>query len=195
MPPINSNNTLLANLRQHWRSLTQGAVFILSVIGSFLVPPPAGVTGGDGKVWLRLAQFVMAVLLGLMTVATYKQRHPKFAGRWAAAAVAFLILAVGAFFGYQYLTSMCTCQYYGQTIVIGSAYTQQGQYYAGQNPGITCTGLLEDFVGKSEDVWTKDSITRCLFLMAGTYLSCVPLFGFCVMSLVQALYCASNKKT
>jgi hypothetical protein len=51
-----------------------------------------------------------------------------------------------------------------------------------------------DFVGKTEDVWTKDSIARCLFLMAWTYLSCVSLFGFCVMSLVQALYCASIKK-
>lgn len=87
------------------------------------------------------------------------------------------------------------CQYYGQTVVVGSVYTQQGQYYVGQNPGITCEGLLEDFVGKAEDVWTKESITRCLFLLAGTYLSCVPLFGFCVMSLVQALYCASIKKT
>jgi hypothetical protein len=191
---MKNDNRFLTNFRQHWRSLTQGAVLILSVIGSFLVPPPAGVTGGDGKVWLRLAQFVMAVLLGLMTVVTYKQRQRKFAGRWAAAAVAFLILAVGAFFGYQYLTSRYTCQYYEQTIVVGSVYTQQGQYYVGQNPGITCEGLLEDFVGKAEDVWTKESITRCLFLLAGTYLSCVPLFGFCVMSLVQALYCASIKK-
>jgi hypothetical protein len=96
---MKNDNRFLTNFRQHWRSLTQGAVLILSVIGSFLVPPPAGVTGGDGKVWLRLAQFVMAVLLGVMTVVTYKQRQRKFAGRWAAAAVAFLILAVGAFFG------------------------------------------------------------------------------------------------
>src|SRR5262245_21661978 len=133
---MKNNNTFLTSLRQHWQRLTQGAIFIFSVIGAFLVPPPAGVAGSDGKGWLRLAQFVMVVLMGLTVVATYKQRQRNRARRWAITAAACLILAVGAFFDYQYLTSLYTCQYYGQTLVVGSVYTQQGQYYVQQNPGI-----------------------------------------------------------
>ena len=71
----------LEQSRKSWTVLTQAAVWVLGVIGGFLLPPPVGAWPGEEKVWLRLAQFVVTVMIGLVlpllivTIRHLRQRH------------------------------------------------------------------------------------------------------------------------
>ena len=55
----------LGHLRRRWASLIQAGIAVLGIVGSFVLPPP--VSGPGEPVWRRLAQFVAALLIVLMT--------------------------------------------------------------------------------------------------------------------------------
>ena len=179
-------------MRKSWLTLAQAAVWLGGVLGGFLLPPPVGVSAGDEKIWLRLGQFILAVLLGLAFFAGRQWNQRRHALRWCAAALVFLLLAVAAFFRYQQLTLAWTGNYAGQRVVIGSAYTAQGVSYTTKNPSLSCDDLIFDFAGKTEDIWTRDSINRRRLLLAATYVSCLPLFTLCLIAVVQAVQCGRS---
>jgi hypothetical protein len=180
-------------LRRRWGLLAQGSLFILGVVGAFVLPPPIGGTGHENKIWLRLAGFIVAILLGAMVLLSLRWGDRKSTSWWGIAAIVLLILSVAGFFIYQHMVDNYICQYFGRALVIGDEYTKQAQLHISQNHGITCSGLLEDFVGNAEDVWTSESINRCRMSLSGAYLACVTLFSLCIMTMVQALYSISRK--
>jgi len=199
-----SHHTLkswLQESRKNWVTLTQIAVLILGVLGGFLVPPPPGLSETEDKAWIRLAQFVVTVLVGIVFVATYKRNQKRNSkgwwrdgrGWWIACAV-FLLLSVSMLFLYRHLTHKWTCEYFGDTVVIGSEYTPMGAHYIQQNSGIPCNQLLIDFAGGVDKVWTKESIDTKRLLLAGSYIGCIPLFTLCIISLLQALHTISVGK-
>ena len=187
-----SSRRWLQQARKSWLPLAQGGVWLGGILGGFLLPPPVGVSAADEKIWLRLGQFILAVILGLVFFAARRWRLPRHALRWCAAALLFLVLAVGAFFRYQQLTLAWTGNYAGLKVVIGSAYTSQGKSYAEKNPKISRDDLIFDFAGKTEDIWTRDSIDRRRLLLAATYVSCLPLFTICLIAVVQAVQCGGD---
>jgi hypothetical protein len=180
--------------RKSWVILAQGAAWLGGVLGGFLLPPPVGVSAGEEKIWLRLGQFVIAVVLGLVFFAARKWNQRRHALGWCGTALVFLLLAVGAFFRYQQLTMSWTGNYVGQKIVIGSAYTAQGLAYTATNPRISCDDLIFDFAGRAEDIWTRDSINGRRLVLAATYVSCLPLFAICLIAVVQSVQCGSRER-
>ena len=191
------NQRWLQQTRKSWLALTQGAVWLGGILGGFLLPPPVGVSASDEKIWLRLGQFIIAVVLGLVFFAARRWRQRRHGLRWCAAALLFLALAVAAFFRYQQLTLAWTGNYSGERVVIGSAYTAQGVSFCEKNPKISCDELIYHFAGETENIWTRDSINRRRLLLAATYVSCLPLFTICLMAVVQAIQCgggAARKK-
>ena len=183
----------LKDTKATWALITQFAVFILGVVGSFLLPPPGWASSGDNTIVVRLAQFIVAVLVGLIFLLIQKWNKKKHVGRWALFAILFLTLSVSAFFAYQHFLDVRTCPYARQTVVIGTEYTEHGRTYVKDNPGSTCTGLLEDFAGETEDIWTKDSINKSRYILAGLYILNLPLFTICLIAVVQALACSQAK--
>jgi hypothetical protein len=167
----------------------QGAIWVSGIIGSFLLPPPVGVLKEEHKLWLRLAQFIIAVLVGLLFILKRKWNKKSQVKWWSVISAAALVLSVACFTGYQYLLYSWTCNYNQQSVVIGTDYTPQGAYYVKQNPqGITCDELVADFAGKVEDIWTKRSINRARLILAGTYISCLPLFTVCLIAVLHAIH-------
>ena len=177
----------LRETRAVWAVLAQGAVWVGGLVGGFLLPPPVGISGGQDKIWLRFGQFFVAVLLGLVLFAALKWKQRKHAGRWWVVAAVSLLLAVVAFFQYQRLLYVWTGEYDGQQLVVGSEYTSQGRAYVEKNPNLPLTTLLEDFLGRPEDIWTRRSINYRRLMLAGVYVSCLPLFTLSVIAIVQAL--------
>lgn len=169
--------------------LLQGTIWVSGIVGSFLLPPPIGVLKDEHKLWLRFAQFVIAILVGLLFITKRKWNKKQHVKWWWIISAAALLLSVISFTGYQYLLYSWTCNYNKQRIVIGSEYTPQGVYYVKQNPqGITCDELVADFAGKVEEIWTKKSINRSRLILAGTYMSCMPLFTVCLMAVLHAIH-------
>jgi len=166
----------------------------MSLLGGFLLPPPVGISKDDEKVWLRLAQFAVAVLFGLMFTAARKWNKKKHARWWVWTSATLLLFSVAAMVWFQYISYSWTCRYNGKSVIIGTTYTIQGKYYVDRNPGISCEDLLEDFAGKPEDIWTRESINRHRIILAGTYISCVPLIAICIIGVVQALHITEKRK-
>ena len=183
----------LRQARKSWLTMSQGALWLGGVLGSFLLPPPVGTQAGEGKVWLRLGQFIVAVLLGLVFFLAQRWRASRYAIAWWMTALAFLAIAIGLFFRYQQLTIDWTGNYQGQKVVIGSVYTEQGASYVAENAGISTDQLIHDFTGKTEDIWQRNTIDRRRLLLAAAYVSCVPAFTICLIAIVQAIQCAAPK--
>lgn len=172
-----------------WALLTQGALWLLGVIGGFLLPPPVGMTAGDDQTWLRFAQFLVAILLGLVLFATFRWHLRRHASIWWLTAGGALLLGVVMFFRYQGLLYAWTGEYDGRLLVVGSEYTPQGRAYVERNPNLPLTTLLEDFLGRAEDIWTRSSINQRRMVLAGVYVSCLPLLVLSLIAVVQALHC------
>jgi hypothetical protein len=183
----------LKGTKRSWGLLAEVAVFIFGVVGGFVFPPP-GWASADDKTLVRLGQFIVAVLAGLIFLVVQRWNRKKHVRRWAALAGAFLVLSVLAFFAYQHLLDTRTCLYARKQLVIGTQYTIHAETYARDNPNSTCTSLLEDFAGQAEDIWTKDSINNSRYILAGVYILTLPMFTVCIISVVQALYCSQSNR-
>jgi len=184
----------LQQSRKSWVALTQATLWLFGILSGFLLPPPVGVLASDEKVWLRLGQFIVAVVLGLVFFAVRRWDQPRHALRWCGVAVLFLAIAVTVFFRYQHLMLAWTGIYNKERVVIGSEYTAQGQAYTEKDPDISLDNLIFDFGGEIENIWTHKSISRRRLILAATFEACLPLFTICLMSVVQAIQCGARTK-
>jgi hypothetical protein len=187
MNPRFTNSRWLAAARKSWLLLAQGALWLAGILGGFLLPPPVGVSAADEKIWLRLGQFIVAVVLGLEILAARRWHQPRHSLRWGAVSLLALVIGVGAFFRYQQLTLAWTANYSGDKIVIGSEFTAQGRTYTEANPKLSTDELVFKSAGKPGDIWTQQSIDRRRLVLAAIYVSCLPLFTICLIALVQAM--------
>ena len=194
MPARSDIQKWLQQSRKSWLVLAQGALWVGGVLGGFLLPPPVGILPSDEKIWLRLGQFIVAVVLGLIFFAAQRWNQPRHALKWCGVALLLLAVGLAAFFRYQQLTLAWTGIYDGDKVVIGSEYTPHGQSYVEQNPKISCEELISDFAGKTEDIWTHASISRRRLMLAATFESCLPLFTICLIAVVQAVQCGGARK-
>jgi hypothetical protein len=181
----------LRQTRKGWLVLAQGALWLGGILGGFLLPPPVGILASEEKLWLRLGQFIIAVVLGLVFFASRRWRQTRHALAWAGAASLFLALAVAVFFRYQQLTLAWTVNYVGQKVVVGSVLTPVGQADTQKNPGISNEDLVMDFAGRTAQIWTADSIDHRRLILAACYVSCLPLFTVCLITVVQAVACGA----
>ncbi len=181
------NRRWLQQARKSWLVLMQGVLWVGGVLGGFLLPPPVGVSADDEKTWLRLGQFIVAVVLGLEILAARRWNQPRHSFRWGAVALLALVIGVAAFFRYQQLTLAWTANYAGDRVVMGAEFTKQGRAYMEANQKISMDELIFNFAGKTEEIWTRDSIDRRRLVLAATYVSCLPLFTICLIALVQAM--------
>jgi hypothetical protein len=181
--------------QKSWQLLTQGAAWVLGLIGGFLLPPPAGMAGETDKTWLRFAQFFVAALIGLIFLGVLKWKLKKHAKGWWVAGFASLLSATLAFFAYQYFSAEWTVDYEGAKVVIGSEYTPYGQAYAATNASITAETLVANFtLPHLTEVWTRKSINQRRLKLAAVYVSCLPLFTVCVIAVVQAIRCFTGSR-
>ncbi|MGH7388589.1 MAG: hypothetical protein ACREM3_03940 [Candidatus Rokuibacteriota bacterium] len=153
-------------------------------MGTFVLPPPAALL--DETPWRRLAQVVAAVLIGLMFVATRRWRA-RGRAPWAWLALASLVLAVLATFGYDYLTRAWSCRYDDRRVIVGADYTEQARAHRQRDPGASCERLIQDFAGRLDDVWVGEGIRRRHSVLAALYVGAVALFTICLVTVVEAI--------
>lgn len=183
---------VLKRSQKSWVLLAQTAAWVVGVLAGFLLPPPIG-TPAESRVYVRFAQFVITVVIGLVLLAALRWKSKKHTFRWGATSALFLLLGTATFFGYQIFANRWTTQYNKQRVVIGDAYTAHGREYHEENPHLTPENLLMDNKGEAEKVWTRESLTQRRLLLAAMYVLAMPLFTVSIMSILQALQCAVAK--
>lgn len=162
-------------------------------MAGFLLPPPAGIVE-DSRVWVRFAQFVITMVIGLVLLGALRWKSPKYVLRWGTISMVFLALGSVAFFGYQVLVARWTVPYAKQRVVIGDRYTQYGREYLEQHPTLTPEDLVMHFSGKVERIWEPEPLPQRRLCLAVAYVVAMPLFTVSIMSILQAIHCAAGQK-
>ncbi len=188
----------LAGLQAAWAALLQGVIWLGGIIAGFLLPPQfeGRIVGGSISVenLSRLVQLVLAVLIGLVFVATRRSRPRRSPRFWMIWAVVLLFLAFGAYYLYLNLLDSWTCSYAGTKVVTGSDLTPHGAEYMQTHMDRSCRDWINDHIGEVEEIWTSTSIWRREVGLLLSYILAVPLFAFCIMSLLQGIVEAVRQK-
>ncbi len=184
---------ILKRSQKSWALLAQSAAWIIGILAGFLLPPPVGMTD-DTRVFVRFAQFVVTFIVGFVLLASLRWKSQKYSFRWAAMSLFSLVLGCVMFFGYQLFSARWTAEYNGQRVVTGGDYTAFGKDYRQENPNLTATDLVRDVAGDVEKIWTKESLTQHRLLLAAVYVFSMPPLTVAVMSLLQAIQCATSER-
>jgi hypothetical protein len=184
---------LLEQWRGSWVLLAQAAVWVLGIVAGFLLPPPVG-AGTESGMWVRFAQFVVTVVVGLVLLAALRWQRKKDTWRWALISVLALVLATGTFFGYQVCVAQWTVFSKGGQVVIGGELTEFGRTWRDEEPEKSLQEKVDDLAGQLTMVWTRESIEQRRLVLAGLYVLAMPLFTVCIIATVQAVRCAAPEK-
>lgn len=184
----------LHGTQRTWASLTKSGVWIAAVIGGFLLPPPVGADQFGEANWTRLAQFVIIVVVGLILVFTSKYKARKHTVGWALVAAVSILVAVASLFAYLNFAETWTTDYYGDRLVVGTELTELGKEYVTANEGVSTKTMVEDFAGRVDSIWARESIQRRQLVLGLVYLGALPAFTLAILSVVQALNCAKKRR-
>lgn len=179
---------------QYWNVLTQGATWIFSIIGGFLLPP-IGVLTTDEKSWMRLASLVTTALFGLAFVGCLKFKLKKHQKLWWLGSVILLLLSISLFLAYQRISYSWTCEYNYHRVLVGSEYTEQAARFIEKYGQQSCEFLLKSNAGEVGGIWTKESISTRRITLGGMYIGCVSLFTICIIGVIQAIFIATRRSS
>ena len=179
--------------RQRWAVLVEAGAWIFTVIATFILEPPLGLSPNENKTWKAFAKFITIILTAFVFVTAQLWGAKRYRRRWLLASVIFSLALLGSFFLYQTLQANWTCSYFGDSKVIGAELTIKGKDYLSKNPGASCEVLLQDFIGNTDDVWTKESLDRRRFALTLSYMACISLASCTVLSTLQAVRLAEYR--
>ncbi|AJE04072.1 hypothetical protein [Geobacter pickeringii] len=195
-PPLQENP--IRRVDQLWTMVLPVATLIMETVRSFWdTPPPdlAGVSSGSDRALYSFAQFVVAILLGLMVLPMTKwccrRVHAWFWGKVAALA---LVLAVVAFFSYQRLLAGWTVRHGTAVLYVGTEVRPEVKEFVRKNPDMGTAELLENAGWQPARIWTEHSLLHRRLVLAGVYILCTPLFAAAIMAVAQLMYCAGARE-
>lgn len=175
-------------LKKHWGFLSQIASIIAGIIGGILIPPSVlepVISTGRAK---GLAIFIVTVVVGLFLLISRRSKGQKAISRWLIATGFFLAFSIASFFIFLKVYADQTCMYAGHKVPIGTVYTAKGSSYVSENPHVNnCETLINDFVGKTNEIWTDESINNWRLILFALYLLTFVLMSLVVLSLIHLL--------
>jgi hypothetical protein len=180
---------LLSGIRRVWGHLVQLACWIAVAIGTFLPQPPlTSITAPPDRALRYFAQFVGAVLLGVIYILCLRWSRKEHVRRWVLITAVGLILTVSAFFGERAAREAWTCNYAGRVITIGGRLTKDAVLYRAGRP-LDCKDLLAFYGGEPSRVWEGAELRY--FWLSALMLTVWLGASICIMSVSQAVRIAS----
>lgn len=176
----------LSTLRRHWTRLAQIAVWAIAVLATFQMAPPRSTPAIDDASWTRLAQFVLVIILGLLIGVLGHRRNSRLVCRCASAAL--LLIGLAAFFINLHLSDAWTCPYDGRgPIVVGASASAEAIRFQLQNPGISCTMLVQAFAGNTAEIWVAHEIGARHITLVALYLANVLCLSLSLVLMLESL--------
>ena len=191
----NKVKQILTGWQSSWILLAQAGIWVLGIVAGFLLPPPVGAEA-DAKVWVRFAQFVVTVGVGLVLLAALRWQRKKDTLRWATLSGLMLVLATVAFFGYQMCLARWTVPYHNDSgrVVVGFELNDFGRRWKELHPERTLYDIVMDARGEVDTYWTRESLNQRRLALAALYVLTMPLLMLCIIATVQAIRCAAPDK-
>lgn len=182
-----------AQLKDNAGLIFQAASWILTLLSGFLLQPPVSRYQDLGSSLPRnYAQFIAAITVGLIFVATRQWNRRRDLKIWVGSAIVFLMLSAVTFFFYSFSIDDWTCKFEGQPIIIGEKYTELGVINKDRF-GPDCMVLLRKVGGNAEILWEIDAIRWRRSILQVTYICSIPLFTICLICALQAMRCSTRE--
>lgn len=176
----------LGDLRKTWAKLAQFAIWATAIVATFLLTPPRKTPALDETTWVRFAQFVLVIALGLSIALL--SRNQKRRSLCVSASIGFLTLGLAGFFTNLVVTDEWTCAYDGRgPMVIGKSTTLIANEHLRLHPGMSCTELIQDFVGNTAEIWAQSEISERHAILVGLYLANVLSFSLSMLFMLEGL--------
>jgi len=186
----------LKKLGSNWNLLTQGVATIAASISAFIIPPPPGLMGVHPDAVFGLGRFVLAVLIGIVFLASIERSRKKDRWGWLALGLVALAMGLAGWLGYgrEFVGRTARCHVQGRDtlFVLGTRLTEDAQAQAEEEPNLGPCERLEDFGWREERVWESRSIESSLQVLELLYLLALTSFGLSVVTVVQGIYCATT---
>jgi len=177
----------LGDISKQWRMLASAASVATSTVAMAIHAPP-----GDAKSFVALGAFFATATAGLVYVLMARYAARRHAAVWTIAAVGALGACLWLDQAYDGLWASHVGAYQGEARLVGDELTRDGAAWVDQHPNSSVNDLLFDAGGVTERIWTRDGILRVRSRMRAMYFVCAPLFALCVLSTVQAVFCATR---
>jgi hypothetical protein len=184
--------SVISGLQSRWKAVSSGAAWVLSVVVLFMDSLPASHPGSDMLV--RFPQFLMAIVFGLLLVATNKWTVQRHLGAWVAVCVVCLAAGTTIFLRYVDLRAQSTDMLDETRYVIGDLRTdpdglEAQTACAATNQGHACDShtLLDFCHGRLSEIWTQASIGRIQRTAAMLYIGAALFFMGAMVSMLNAL--------
>jgi hypothetical protein len=177
------------SFKKNWGILIQIATAIGGIVGVIIVPPSVIepiISAARAKAF---GVFVTAIIVSVFLYFAKRRASRKTVPRWVFATLLFLFLSVVSFFCTLKLIGSKTCMYAGQAVPIGTVYTEKGNNYMSENKeGMDCETLINDFGGKTSEIWSDSSITNSRLVLLAAYLTTFILMALTVLGAVQLVF-------
>lgn len=176
-----------ASAREQWGVLAQTGAWLLAVICTFVLPPPAGGEGAGKGTTEAFTAFFVAVLVGLMYVPVTRWRGHRYLRRWLAVTVASLATGTAAYVVYDHLRAEWTVPYDETRVTRGKTYTALAQQHRAADPSVSDADLVEFAGGISQDVWIGSEIASRHLRLRASYLFTNVALAICLIAVTQLL--------
>jgi hypothetical protein len=184
-------------IQKQWRFLFNGAVWLFDIVATFVIPPAF-----LDESWINFTRFVVAVLTGLYSIAAATWPGRKHTAIWVVASVVFVVGATGSYFGYDSLLRDWTVIYPQNSpgrVLVGKTHTDFADAYRKKFRDENGFSLSDaDLVWANDGtdgLWPEAEIEVRRRWAIAIYISTVMFPAFCIISVAQAITCASTPKS
>jgi hypothetical protein len=172
--------------KKAWNTISQLAVWVVSIITTFVLPPILDTPESENSVW-KLTQFLITLLLILLILLARYLNRSSHLFIWLLLGLLFLGAGLFSLNSYDNIRRKCSCKYYSSTILIGTVVKDS------VDRDRDCESLVKSVAGRVNDIWTEESINSCRKREMYYYISIVPFFTVVMISFLQALFLSKRK--
>ena len=194
---------LINFFQKNWNILIIAAGVIVTIVSKFAIPPKFTTHLIYSEVdYDSFAKFIVAGCIGLFLIPATFLKERKHVKLWSIVSVILFIAAFALQFVYFHLFDEKTVweEDSQSRYVIGDTYKPEAKKqidsFAVANPKIELTpSLLIAGMDGAENIWPQNEIVSNLRSIIFLFITTVIAYALFVMSLMQALYCASIKRS
>lgn len=194
---------ILTPIKRNFSTILQFSIWLLTIVCSFVFPPPIKFAGDEESV-LRFSQFIVAAVIGFLIIILRSYSQKKYKGMWWKIAVFLFLLSIVTFIYYVFKIENETVIYpmgSKNRIVIGNSYLSEVQKTVDRdglkspNEVLSQRAVNPNNMEELYQVWPKNEITKNRIYIFILYVCSLTFFSLFVITLIQAIGFYNPQKT